>query len=220
MFTVTLAGLYTKKNPTKNMQAENRQEEQQGMNVVVRVRFDVGTCSLPWKAKSHLVVSGLTGLEEQQHKAPSETYCWCLCTAKHRLPSLPLQSTAPFRRSPESKGARWLYSSSHDFQIYCTLCQPKLFHNKTNILLLFLVPIQHGGSSARIFELMLITIITSGPKVNSNWFQVLETKDLNYWEYKAPTNGKETMNLKADLKDRTSDGHWGNWDAMAASDNS
>lgn len=67
---------------------------------------------------------------------------------------------------------------------------------------------------------MLIPIISNRPKVHSNWFQVLGAKDLNYWEYKAPANGKETMNLKADLGDRTSDGHWGNWDTMSTSDNS
>lgn len=47
------------------------------MNVVVPACFDVGACSLPQKAKSHLVVPGLTELKEQQHKAPSEDYCQC-----------------------------------------------------------------------------------------------------------------------------------------------
>lgn len=45
------------------------------MNVVVPACFDAGACSLPQKAKSHLVVPGLTVLKEQQHKAPSEDYC-------------------------------------------------------------------------------------------------------------------------------------------------
>lgn len=202
------------------MQVENRQEEQQWMNVVVAVCFDVGACSLPQKAKSHLVVSGLAELKEQQLKAPSEASCWCFMYSKTQAALTATVKHNSFRRSPESKGARWLNSSSHDFQIYCTLCQPKLFHSKTNTLLLFLVPIQHGGSSARIFALMLIPIITSRPKVHSNCFQVLEAKDLNYWEYKAPKNGKKPMNLKADLGDRTWDGHWGNWDAMSASHNS
>lgn len=78
---------------------------------------------------------------------------------------------APSRTSLAFKGVRRLYFGSHDFQIHGIPCQPKLLHSKTNKPLLFLVPVQHGDSSACVFVLVLIPVITSGPKVHSDWFQ-------------------------------------------------
>lgn len=190
------------------MQAENRQEEQQWTSVVASVCFDVGACSQPQKAKSHLVVSGLTELKEQ-HTASSKARCRCfmcsetqaaLCKAQFLLgevqsPRVPLLVVFQFSWLPNLLPTQTLPPQNKQTPAFPGR-DPAWWLFNTYILL------------------MLIPIISSRSKIHFNWFQVLETKNMNYWEYKDPTNGKEIMTLKTDLGDRTSDGHWGNWDAM------
>lgn len=147
-----------------------------------------------------------------------------MCTAKHRLALLPLKRCAPsrpslalkvlvgcisvlmtpkFTASPANQNSSAVKQANSCFS-WSQSSMGTLQHVYLHWCWFPLLPVDWRS-----------TLIDS----SAAW-QALEAANLNYWENKAPTNGKGTVNLKADLEDRTSDERCGNWDAMSASDNS